>query len=181
MNSSTQGCLIAWEVIDPWITGRTSVQLARSPLSFVSSECQAAFFGRSSVTSLRSVSKVTTENRAGGQSIERLRIAHPVDELLAGNKVNVRQSQDGINELEEAFLTMGTVEEPGWMEKEGEWCLVFGVTVQKVLSENLLDGSSILFIITTISHGTGTSTNVLQGGHGNFPHSCKLSTCIESF
>jgi len=65
---------------------------------------------------------------------------------------------------------MSPVEKPGGMEKQGEWSLRFCVVIQKVLSEYFLDGGCVLFVETTVGHGTRSSSNVFDGSHWNFPH-----------
>ena len=84
---------------------------------------------------------------------ERLRVTSPGDELLGRDEVDVGQGEDRVNELEEALLPVGPVEEPGSVEEEGEGGLALGVVLQEVLSEDLLDGVSVLIVETTVSHG----------------------------
>ena len=44
----------------------------------------------------------------------------PVDELLAGDEVDVGEGEDGVDKVEESLLTVGTVEEPRGVEEQGE-------------------------------------------------------------
>ena len=85
----------------------------------------------------------------GGQ---RLRVLGPVDQLLAGDKVHVRQGKDGVQKLEESFLSVWPAEEPGRMEEKREGSLGLGVVIKEVLGEDLLDGRHILIVETSISH-----------------------------
>jgi len=93
-----------------------------------------------------------------------------VDELLAGDKVDVGQGEDGVDEGEEALDTVGPVVEPGGVEEEGEGGLGLGVVVEKVLRENLLDGGWLLLVEAPVSHGAAAAADVEQGGHRNLPH-----------
>ena len=70
---------------------------------------------------------------------QRLGVPSPRYQLLGGHKVDVRQGQDRVNELQEALLAVSTVEEPGSVEEEREGSFALGVVFQEVLSENLLD------------------------------------------
>ena len=83
--------------------------------------------------------EITPKEVASFQYVKRLRILHPFDQFLAGNKINIGQGQNGVNKFEKGFSTMRSVEEPSGMEKQREWCLVFGITIQKVLGKYLLD------------------------------------------
>ena len=74
------------------------------------------------------------------------------------DKVDIGQGKNGVNELEEALLAVGPVEEPGGVEEEGEGRLALGVMLQEVLSEDLLDGVSVLSVETAIGHGAGSSS-----------------------
>ena len=88
---------------------------------------------------------------------ERLRVTSPGDELLGCDEVDVGQGEDRVNELEEALLPVGPVEEPGSVEEEGEGGLALGVVFQEVLSEDLLDRVGVLIVETTVSHGAGST------------------------
>ncbi len=68
-------------------------------------------------TSGRPVREVALQDATVVHGFEWYRGPHPVDELLAGNKVDVRQSQDRVDELEETLLAMGSIEEPGRVEE----------------------------------------------------------------
>ena len=59
----------------------------------------------------RAVNKVAAEGWRVLQRRQRLRILGPVDQLLAGDEVDVGQSQDGVDELEEALLTVNSESE----------------------------------------------------------------------
>ena len=85
---------------------------------------------------------------------QRLGVSGPGNEFLRGDEVDIRKGQDGVDELEEAILAVGSVEEPGGVEEEGEGGLALGVVFQEVLSEDLLDGVSVLVVETSVSHGT---------------------------
>merc|ERR1719443_2729941 len=84
--------------------------------------------------------------------------------------MNLRKSQDGVDELEEAFLAVGSVGEPGGVEEEGEGGLALGVVLQEVLGEDLLDGVNILVVEASVSHGAGSSSHILECLHGHLPH-----------
>ena len=84
--------------------------------------------------------------------IQRHWMSDPIDQFLTSHKVDIGQSQDGVNELQEAVLTVGSVEEPGSVEEEREGRLALGVVLQEVLGENLLDGVRLLGVETTVSH-----------------------------
>lgn len=66
---------------------------------------------------------------------------------------------------------MGAVEEPGSVEEEWEGSLGLGVVFKEVLGEDLLNSVGLLLVETTISHGAGAAANVLDGSHGDLPHS----------
>ena len=82
-------------------------------------------------------------------------VASPGDQLLRGDKVDVGQGKNGVDELEEALLAVGPVEEPGCVEEEGEGRLALGVVLQEVLGEDLLDGVGVLGVETAVRHGAG--------------------------
>ena len=86
-----------------------------------------------------------------------LGVASPGDELLGGDEVHVGKREDGVDELEEALLAVGTVEEPGSVEEEREGGLALGVVLQEVLGEDLLDGVGVLGVEATVSHGAGAA------------------------
>ena len=89
---------------------------------------------------------------------QRLWISGPGNQFLRGDEIHIRKSKDGVDELEEAFLAVGSVEEPGGVEEEGEGGLALGVVLQEVLGEDLLDGVNILVVEASISHGAGSSS-----------------------
>lgn len=99
-----------------------------------------------------SVGEIATQDRRQVDGIQRLRITDPVDQFLTGDEVDVGQGQNGVQEVKESLLAMRSVEEPGCVEKQGKWGLGFGVMFQEVLGEDLLDGSGIFFVKTSISH-----------------------------
>ena len=80
-------------------------------------------------------------------------VASPGDQLLRGDKVDVGQGKNGVDELEEALFAVGPVEEPGRVEEEGEGRLALGVVLQEVLGEDLLDGVGVLGVETAVRHG----------------------------
>ena len=82
-------------------------------------------------------------------------VASPGDQLLRGDKVDIGQGKNGVDELEEALLAVGPVEEPGRVEEEGEGRLALGVVLQEVLGEDLLDGVGVLGVETAVRHGAG--------------------------
>jgi len=94
----------------------------------------------------------------------------PIDQFLTGHKVDIGQSQDRVQKLEETFLAVRPLEEPGRVEEEGEGSFGFGVVLQKILRENLLDGGRVLFVVTAVGHGAGAAAYVFDGGHWDFPH-----------
>ena len=102
---------------------------------------------------------------------QRLREPGPVDQLLAGDEIDVGQSQNGVDELEEAFDAVWAVAEPSSVKEEGERSLFARVMLQEVLRKYLLDGVGILFVEAAVSHGAGGTPDVVQGGHRNLPHS----------
>lgn len=118
----------------------------------------------------RPVDEVAAQSRRVFQRGQRFRILGPVDQLLTGDEVNVGQGQDGIEELEEPFLSVRPAEEPGGVEEEREGCLRLGVVIEEVLGEDLLDGRDVLVVEASVSHGTGSSSDVLEDGHGDLPH-----------
>lgn len=65
---------------------------------------------------------------------------------------------------------MRSAEEPGGVEEEWERSLGFGVMVEEVLGEDLLDGLNVFVVEASVSHGTGSTTDVLQNGHRDLPH-----------
>ena len=84
---------------------------------------------------------------------QRLGVASPGDQFLRSDEVDVGEGEDRVDELEEAVLAVGPVEEPGGVEEEGEGRLALGVVLQEVLGEDLLDGVRLLGVETTVSHG----------------------------
>ena len=84
---------------------------------------------------------------------ERLWVSCPCNQLLRCDEVDIGESQDGVNELEETILAVRSVEEPGGVEEEREGSLALGVVLQEVLREDLLDRVSILVVEASISHG----------------------------
>ena len=86
---------------------------------------------------------------------QRLGVASPGDQFLRSDEVDVGEGEDRVDELEEAVLAMGPVEEPGGVEEEGEGRLALGVVLKEVLGEDLLDGVNILVVEASISHGAG--------------------------
>ena len=99
----------------------------------------------------------------------------PIDQFLTGHKVDIGQSQDRVQKLEETFLAVRPLEEPGRVEEEGEGSFGFGVVLQKILRENLLDGGRVLFVVTAVGHGAGAAAHVFDGGHWDFPHAYNTS------
>ena len=71
--------------------------------------------------------------------VEALGVAHPVDQLLARHEVHVGEGEDGVDELEEALLAVGAVEEPRGVEEQGEGGLALGVVLKEVLLRNIND------------------------------------------
>jgi len=159
---------LSLQVVDPWVDGGAS-PLARRPLPLVRSELELAL-GLPPSASRRSVLEVAAEEAGAVDGVQGFREASVVDELLAGDEVDVRKGQDGVDELEEPLDAVGPVVEPGRVEEEGEGGLALGVVVQKVLRENLLDGIGLLGVETSVSHGATSTAHVQQGGHGDLPH-----------
>ena len=106
---NNQISLVSRQIVYPRVSIRTSIHLARRPLSRISTELQSAFLLLSSITTLRSISKVTSEHRGGGNSIERLGILHPIDQFLTGYKVHIGQGQNGVDKSEESFLSVRSI------------------------------------------------------------------------
>jgi len=121
-------------------------------------------------TATRPVGEVAVEDWRRVNRGQGLWVTSPGDQLLGCDKVDVGQGKNGVNELEEALLAVSPVEEPGSVEEEGEGRLALGVVLQEVLGEDLLDGVSVLSVETTVSHGAGSSPDVLESLHGDFPH-----------
>ena len=71
---------------------------------------------------------------------------------MGGYKVDIRESEDGVNEFQETVLTMGPVEKPGGVEEEREGGFTLCVMFKEILCENLLDGVGIFCVETSISH-----------------------------
>ena len=117
-----------------------------------------------------SVDKVAAQGRRGQERFEGFRVLGPVDQLLAGDEVDVRQGQDGVEELEEAVLAVLAVEEPGRVEEERERGLGLGVVLQEVLGEDLLNGLNVFVVEASVGHGAGSAPDVLQDGHRDLPH-----------
>ena len=84
---------------------------------------------------------------------QRLGVASPGDQFLRSDEVDVGEGEDRVDELEEAVLAVGPVEEPGGVEEEGEGRLALGVVLQEVLGEDLLDSVRLLGVETAVSHG----------------------------
>ena len=105
----------------------------------------------------------------------------PIDQFLTGHKVDIGQSQDRVQKLEETFLAVRPLEEPGRVEEEGEGSFGFGVVLQKILGENLLDGGRVLFVVTAVGHGAGAAAHVFDGGHRDFPHAYNTSIRLNMF
>jgi hypothetical protein len=100
----------------------------------------------------RSVTEVAAKDGRILNGRQRLRVLGPVDQLLAGDKVDVGQGKDGIQKLEESLLSVWPAEEPGRVEEERKGSLGLCVVVKEVLGEDFLDGGCVLIIETSISH-----------------------------
>ena len=118
----------------------------------------------------RPVGEVAAEHSRAVDVVDGHRVAHPVDELLTRDEVDVGQRQDAVDELEEAFHAVRPVEEPGGVEEEGEGRLGARVVLEEVLREDLLDGGGLLLVEAAVGHGAGAAADVLQHGHGDLPH-----------
>lgn len=138
-------------------------------MPLVSSELQGALALPTTATS-GPVFEVTAEDVGGSNIGKGLWETSPLNQLLAGDEVHVRKSEDGVDKLEEAFNTVGAVAEPSCVEEEWEGSLFTRVVLEEVLSKDLLNGVGILIVETAISHGTGGTPDVVQGGHGDLPH-----------
>ena len=130
-------CLVTVEVVHPRVPVG-ALPLAGRPLADLPLVLQLALVFPASAPG-RPVLEVASQNGGILQERKWHRIPGPLDQFLAGHKVNVGQGEDGVKEIEKSFLAMLPVEEPGGVEKEGEWSLGFGVVLKEVLSENLLD------------------------------------------
>ena len=160
--------LIAIEVIDPRIPVGTG-PLAGCELSLIALVFQhASLLLPAAMT--RTVRKVAVEDWRLVDVVQRLGIAHPVDEFLTCDKVDIREGKDGVEEIKETFLAVGSVKEPGSVEEEREGGLGFGVMLQEVLSEDLLDGVGILLVEAAVRHGASATADILDHRHGNLPH-----------
>ena len=162
--------LVSGQIVNPWVFVGTSVGLARRPLSGITPEFQLALLGRLPGASSGPVSEFAAKCIGGQDGFQRLRILHPTDQFLAGDKVDIGQGQNGVDEREEALLSVRPVEEPGGVEVEWERSLVLGVVVQEVLREDLLDGGRVLLVVASVSHGARAAPDIFQGGHGDLPH-----------
>jgi len=159
---------LALEVVDPGVDLGAGA-LAGGELPLVAPEAEAAL-GLPAAAPGRPVLEVAAEHPGvvdGGQG---LRVAGELNQLLAGDKVDVGQGQDGVDEVEESLDTVGAVVEPSGVEEEGEGGLGLGVVVEKVLGEDLLDGVGLLSVEAAVGHGAPASAHVQQGGHGDLPH-----------
>ena len=61
----------------------------------------------------------------------------PGYDFLRGDKVDIRQGEDGVDELEESLLPVRPVEEPRRVEEEGEGRLRLRVVLQEILEDQL--------------------------------------------
>jgi hypothetical protein len=105
---------------------------------------------------------------------QRLGVASPGDQFLQGDEVDVGKSEDGVDELKEAILAVGPVEEPGRVEEEGEGRLALGVVLQEVLGEDLLDSVRLLSVETlniqqTVTVSDGMVTGLFPYQHSDIP------------
>ena len=89
---------------------------------------------------------------------ERLGVSSPGDQLLRGDEINVGEGEDGVDELQEAVLAVGPVEEPGGVEEQWEGGLALGVMLQEVLGKDLLDGVGVLIVEAAVRHGAGAAS-----------------------
>jgi len=143
--------------------------LAGGELPLVSLVLEAALVLLAAATR-GSVAEVAADDRAVDDGVQRLRVPRPIDQLLAGDEVDVGQGQNGVDKVEEALLAVGTVEEPRGVEEQGEGSLCLGVILQEVLGEDLLYGGSVFLVEASVGHGASASAHVLDGGHGDLPH-----------
>ncbi len=160
--------LVAVEVVDPGVPVGAGA-LAGGELPLVALVLEVALVLLAAAAG-GAVGEVAAHHGGVDDGVEGLRVAHPVDELLAGDKVDVGEGQDGVEEVEEALAAVRAVVEPGGVEEEREGGLVLGVVLEEVLGEDLLDGGGILLVVASISHGAGASPHVLDNGHGDLPH-----------
>jgi len=159
---------ITVQVVDPGIPLR-ALLLARGELpgvSFVTQIASALLFAAPT----GSVGEVAVEDGGGMDLRQWLRVSGPGYQFLRCHKINIGKSEDGVDKLEEALLTMGPVEEPSGVEEQGERGFALGVVLQEVLGEDFLDGVGIFGVETTVSHGAGSSSDILKSLHGYFPH-----------
>lgn len=160
--------LIAVQVLNPRVTIGTS-PLARSPLPLLSAMLELTGV-LLLATSSWPVTEVAPQDGGVLNCGQWLWVLGPVDQLLAGDKVHVGQGKDRVQKLEESFLPVWPAEKPGRVEEEREGSLSLGVVIKEVLGEDLLDRGRVLFVETTVSHRTSSSSDVFQDGHRDLPH-----------
>ena len=149
------------QVVDPRVDGRAGA-LAGGELPLVAPEAEAAL-GLPPSASGRPVLEVAAEHFGvvdGGQG---LGVAGELNQLLAGDKVDVGQAQDGVHEVEESLDAVRPVVEPGGVEEEGKgslkgkrslflgtflvffWQLLHTSTMSQTITD--IHGSSQIFLV----------------------------------
>jgi len=129
--------LFSVEVIDPGVLSRALLG-AGGELPLVGLEGETALV-LLAATPVGAVGEVAVEDGGRVNIGERLGVSGPGNEFLGGDEVDIRESQDGVDELEETVLTVITVEEPSSVEEEREGCLALGVVLKEILCEDFLD------------------------------------------
>jgi len=128
--------LFSVEVIDPGVLSRALLG-AGGELPLVGLEGETALV-LLAATPVGAVGEVAVEDGGRVNIRERLGVSGPGNEFLGGDEVDIRESQDGVDELEETILTVITVEEPSSVEEEREGCLALGVVLEEILGEDFL-------------------------------------------
>jgi len=131
------GHSVSVEVVHPGVALGTGL-LTGGKLSLVAfvAEVTPAFLLS---TPAWSVGEVAVEDRGGMDLGKGLRVSGPGYKLLGCYKIHIRESKDGIDELEETVFTMRSVEKPCSMEEKREGSFALCIVLQEVLCENLLD------------------------------------------
>ena len=94
--------LVSVEVVDPGVpVGALSLTAAPLPLVSLVLELTLVLLPAAPGGP---VAEVASNNGAVVDGVEGLGVTHPVDELLTCDKVNIRESKDAVNELEESIL-----------------------------------------------------------------------------
>jgi len=158
--------LLASEVVEPRVDIRTLAPTGGEPpgstiVGWVADEATA--------TSSPGLGLFTAELGRlvdGGQGLWE---SGELQDLLAGDKVNVRQLQNGVDKVEEASLPVLVAQEPGCVDKDGEGRLSLGVIVEEVAGEHSLDPVWTIRVNTGVRHRALDASLISLTGHGDLP------------